>query len=80
MGPLLAAAATTTLAAPALRATSRWLTERQHRLRFRDREQSRRDHVRNLPVGSLIVDSGTSAIVIQIGETPTDRGARVDPR
>lgn len=70
MDPLLAAAAAITLAARALDTTSRWLSERQLRLQFTERERSRRDHVRNLPTGSLIVDSGASAIFIQIGETP----------
>jgi uncharacterized protein YjiS (DUF1127 family) len=73
MDPMIAATMATTLGATALSVVSRWSDARQSRLRLN--ELTRCDLARNLPAGSRIVDIGLSAIVIQIGDTTSDREA-----
>lgn len=73
MDPMIAATMATTLGVNALGVVSRWSDARQSRLRLT--ELTRSDLARDLPAGSRIVDVGSSAIVIHIGDTASDREA-----
>ncbi|QKW32463.1 hypothetical protein HUT17_04850 (plasmid) [Nocardiopsis flavescens] len=55
------------------------LVLREHRLRRRDREKSRGDHVRHLPPGSRVIDFGGRGMVIDIADpAQSGRGERLD--